>query len=57
MTLIIYTFVALVWYSSVAVYTLWSSAYQTNIFAGQGKKERQKEKKKETEERLRVSSV
>ncbi|KAI7855149.1 DHHC palmitoyltransferase-domain-containing protein [Circinella umbellata] len=35
MILIIYTFVALVWYSSVALYTLWSSAYQTNRFAGQ----------------------
>ncbi|KAI9259514.1 DHHC palmitoyltransferase-domain-containing protein [Phascolomyces articulosus] len=35
MLLITYTFFALVWYSSVAVYTLWSSVYQKNLFAGQ----------------------
>ncbi|KAI9495348.1 DHHC palmitoyltransferase-domain-containing protein [Zychaea mexicana] len=35
MVLITYTFFALVWYSSVAVYTLWSSTYQKNLFAGQ----------------------
>ncbi|KAI8150116.1 DHHC palmitoyltransferase-domain-containing protein [Fennellomyces sp. T-0311] len=35
MVLITHTFLALVWYSSVTIFTLWSSIYQKNVFAGQ----------------------